>query len=156
MENKFKMDAKDDARIILLVEDDPGDQELTRRALADCEGLIHLQVVSDGEEALDYLYQRSAYADAERYPLPDLILLDLNLIRLNGIQVLEKVRNDIRLQHIPVIILTTSQQERDVTRAYNSGACSYVVKPSGIEPFTKILRAIEEYWFNTVKLPPRR
>lgn len=150
------MDTKHGARIILLVEDDPGDQELTRRALAGREDRIHLQVVNDGEEALDYLYQRNAYADVEAYPPPDLILLDLNLIRLNGIQVLEKVRNDIRLQHIPVIILTTSQQERDVTRAYNSGACSYIIKPSSIEPFTKILRTLEEYWFNTVKLPSRR
>lgn len=150
------MDTKHGARIILLVEDDPGDQELTRRALAGCEGQIHLQVVNDGEDALDYLYQRNAFADANAYPLPDLILLDLNLIRLNGIQVLEKVRNDLRLQHIPVIILTTSQQERDVTRAYNSGACSYIIKPSGIEPFTKILRTIEEYWFNTVSLPSKR
>lgn len=150
------MDATQEARIILLVEDDPGDQELTRRALAGCEGRIRLQVVSDGEEALDYLYRRHAYADAQRFPSPDLILLDLNLIRLNGMQILEKVRNDIRLQHIPVIILTTSQQERDVTRAYNSGACSYIIKPSGIEPFTRILRTIEEYWFNTVKLPCRK
>ncbi|MFA7239501.1 MAG: response regulator [Sulfuricellaceae bacterium] len=156
MRNELKMDAQDETRIILLVEDDPGDQELTRRALADCKRHIRLQVVNDGDEALDYLYRRNAYADTERYPLPDLILLDLNLIRLNGIQVLEQVRNDLRLQHIPVIMLTTSQQERDVTRAYNSGACSYVVKPSGIEQFTKILRIIEEYWFNTVRLPSRR
>ena len=150
------MDSRTNPAVILLVEDDPGDQELTRRALAGCEGGTHLQVVSDGEEALDYLYRRGAYADAERHPMPDLILLDLNLIRLNGIQVLEKIHNDLQLQNIPVIVLTTSQQDRDVARAYSSGASSYVVKPSGIEQFTRVLRTIEEYWFNTVRLPARR
>lgn len=142
--------------IILLVEDDPGDQELVARALHDStSNNIQMRVVDDGETALDYLYHRGNYADAERYPMPDLILLDLNLTRLNGIQVLEKVRNDITLQHIPVIVLTTSQQDRDVARSYNSGACSYVVKPSSIERFTKVIRTIEEYWFNTVRLPAR-
>jgi two-component system response regulator len=141
--------------IILLVEDDPGDQELIARALHDNAGNIQMHVVDDGETALDYLYHRGNYADTQRYPMPDLILLDLNLTRINGIQVLEKVRNDISLQHIPVIVLTTSQQDRDVARSYNSGACSYVVKPSSIERFTKVIRTIEEYWFNTVRLPAR-
>lgn len=141
--------------IILLVEDDPGDQELIARALHDNAGNIQMHVVDDGETALDYLYHRGNYADSQRYPMPDLILLDLNLTRINGIQVLEKVRNDISLQHIPVIVLTTSQQDRDVARSYNSGACSYVVKPSSIERFTKVIRTIEEYWFNTVRLPAR-
>ncbi len=149
------MEDKDKAGIILLVEDDPGDQELITRALHDSTGNIQMHVVDDGETALDYLYQRGNYADAEHYPMPDLILLDLNLTRLNGIQVLEKVRNDLTLQHIPVIVLTTSQQDRDVARSYNSGACSYVVKPSSIEHFTKVIRTIEEYWFNTVRLPAR-
>jgi DNA-binding response OmpR family regulator len=149
------MDGKDRAGMILLVEDDPGDQELITRALHDSTGNIEMRVVDDGETALDYLYHRGDYVDTVRYPTPDLILLDLNLTRINGIQVLEKVRNDITLQHIPVIVLTTSQQDRDVARSYNSGACSYVVKPSSIEHFTKVIRTIEEYWFNTVRLPAR-
>ncbi|MBS4097194.1 MAG: response regulator [Sulfuricella sp.] len=147
------MFSKGKKAVILLVEDDPGDQELTRRALLEGTVPHDLRVVEDGEEALDYLLHRSVYADARNNPLPDLILLDLNLPKLNGRQVLERVRSEPRLARIPVIVLTTSQQERDMLQSYDSGACSYIVKPSGIDEFIKVVRTIEEYWLEIVRLP---
>lgn len=139
--------------VILLVEDDPGDQELTRRALLEGAVPHDLRIVEDGEEALDYLLRRAGYSDGRNNPLPDLILLDLNLPRLTGRQVLERIRSESRLARIPVIVLTTSQQERDMLQSYDNGACSYIVKPSGIDEFIKVVRTIEEYWLDIVRLP---
>lgn len=140
--------------VILLVEDDPGDQELTRRALLEGDVPHELRVVEDGEEALDYLLRRGRYADPRQNPLPDLILLDLNLPRLTGRQVLEHISNEPRLARIPVIVVTTSQQEKDMLQSYDNGACSYVVKPSSIDEFIRVVRTIEEYWLDVVRLPP--
>lgn len=139
---------------ILLVEDDPGDQELTRRALLDGDVPHDLYIVEDGEEALDYLFRRGAYADAASYPLPDLILLDLNLPKLNGKQVLEQIHGDPKLRRIPVVILTTSQQEKDIQQCYDSGASSYIVKPVAIDDFIRMVHCIDEYWFEIVRLSP--
>lgn len=140
--------------VILLVEDDPGDQELTRRALED-GGVAHeLHVVDDGEEALDYLFRRGRYAVSDDCPRPDLILLDLNLPKVNGRQVLEQLHNDTNLCHIPVVILTTSQLEKDIQQCYDSGASSYIVKPVGIDDFIRVVHCIGEYWFDIVRLPP--
>jgi CheY-like chemotaxis protein len=139
--------------VILLVEDDPGDQELTRRALLEGTVPHDLRIVEDGEEALDYLLRRAKFADGRNNPLPDLILLDLNLPRLTGRQVLERIRTESRLARIPVIVLTTSQQQKDMLQSYDNGACSYIVKPSGIDEFIKVVRAIEEYWLDIVRLP---
>lgn len=139
--------------VILLVEDDPGDQELTRRALLEGNVPHELRVVEDGEEALDYLLRRGVYSDVRRNPLPDLILLDLNLPRLTGRQVLERIRTESQLARIPVIVVTTSQQEKDMLQSYDNGACSYIVKPSGIDEFIRVVRTIEEYWLDIVSLP---
>jgi CheY-like chemotaxis protein len=138
--------------VILLVEDDPGDQELTRRALLGGEVPHQLQVVEDGEEALDYLFRRGRYVEAIDCPLPELILLDLNLPKLNGKQVLEQIQSDPKLRRIPVVILTTSQQERDIQQCYDSGASSYIVKPVAIDDFMRMVHCIDQYWFEIVRL----
>lgn len=140
--------------IILLVEDDEGDQELTRRAMMHGKIKNDLHIVENGEEALEYLLGRGAYQHREKYPLPDLILLDLNIPRLDGKQVLKAIQGDAALRRIPVVILTTSYQESDVQQAYEMGAKSYIVKPVDIDQFTRVVQAIEEYWFQIVILPP--
>lgn len=144
----------DRAAVILLVEDEDGDQELTRRALLSGNVKKDLYVVRDGEEALDYLYRRGRYAESQCFPMPDLILLDLNLPRLDGRQFLARVKADPKLRRIPVVVLTTSQQESDIVQSYEAGANSYVVKPVTVESILKLVYALETYWLEVVKLPP--
>ncbi len=144
---------RDRAAAILLVEDEAGDQELIRRALLSGNVKKDLYVARDGEEALDYLYRRGRYAEPADYPLPDLILLDLNLPRLDGRQFLSRIKADPKFRRIPVVILTTSQQERDVAQSYDAGANSYVVKPVTVEQIMKLVHALETYWFEVVRLP---
>lgn len=136
---------------ILLVEDNPGDVRLTREALKDAKVANTLQVVEDGVAALDYLYQRGQYVDA---PRPHLVLLDLNLPKKNGREVLAEIKTDGRLKATPVVILTTSQAEEDVLRAYNLHANCYITKPVDFLQFTKIVKTIEEFWLTVVTLPP--
>ena len=138
---------------ILLVEDDPGDQELTRRALE--EDVVHtdLRIVNDGKEALDYLHREGAFSDPENSPRPDLILLDLNMPRVDGRQVLEQVREDPDISRIPVIALTTSDEEEDVLRSYDLGCKSFIKKPVEIDTFIETIRELQHYWFELVTLP---
>lgn len=143
------------ARTILLVEDETGDQELIRRALAEGVVAKELHVARDGEEALDYLLGRAANADGKCRPLPDLILLDLNLPRLDGRQFLARVKADPYLRRIPVVVLTTSQQERDIVQSYEAGASSYIVKPTSVDASLRLARVLEAYWFEAVRLPPQ-
>ena len=138
---------------ILLVDDDLGDQELTRRALRSGELPIDLQVVSDGEEALEYLFRRNAFSDPQSSPVPDLILLDLNMPRVNGREVLERLKSDDELSRIPIVVLTTSQQEVDILRSYDLGCNSYIQKPVDINQFKETVRQLGHYWFNVVTLP---
>jgi len=137
---------------ILLIEDDPGDVELTKEAMEDSKLFTHLHVVEDGEEAMAFLKREGQYADA---PKPDLILLDLNLPRKDGRQVLKEVKEDSDLKVIPVVILTTSSAEEDILRSYRLGANCYVTKPVGLEQFIKVVEAIDNFWFTVVKLPTR-
>lgn len=136
---------------ILLIEDNPGDIELTKIALEDNKMTINLSVVEDGVEALKFLKKEGKYANA---PHPDLILLDLNLPRKDGREVLAEMKADPILKRIPVVILTTSQAEEDVLRAYNLCANCYITKPVDFDRFVKIVRSIENFWFTIVKLPP--
>jgi CheY-like chemotaxis protein len=142
------------APILLLVEDDPGDQELTRRALDAGTVETQLQIVNDGEEALDYLHARGKYAPPAYAPRPDLILLDLNLPRLDGRQVLEAILRDPDLHRVPVVILTTSEQDNDIRAAYDLGVNSYIVKPADMQAFVRSIRCLQEYWFGVVALSP--
>lgn len=137
---------------ILMVEDDPGDVRLTREALKGSKLLHSLNVVEDGVAALDYLRKASPYEHAIR---PDLVLLDLNLPKKDGREVLAAMKQDPALRTIPVVILTTSQAEEDVLRAYNLNANCYVTKPVDFDQFMRIVRTIEEFWLNVVTLPPK-
>lgn len=140
--------------VILLAEDDPGDQELTRRALLEGKIRNDLHIVEDGEEALDYLFRRGKYSDPADSPRPDLMLLDLNMPKLDGRQVLERMRQSPELDSITVIVLTTSQQEEDVTHSYNLGVKSFITKPVDYKQFARIIHTVSEYWFQVVVLPP--
>ncbi len=134
---------------ILLVEDNPGDVRLTREALKDAKVRNNLHVAMDGVEALAFLRKQGKYGAAVR---PDLILLDLNLPRKNGREVLEEVKKDPVLQHIPIVILTTSQAEQDVLESYRLRANAYVTKPVDLDQFLKVVSSIEEFWLEIVKL----
>ncbi|MFC5747636.1 response regulator [Actinomadura rugatobispora] len=137
---------------VLLVEDDPGDELMTREAFEDNKVGNVLHVVRDGLEALDFLYRRGEYADA---PRPDLILLDLNLPRYDGRQVLEQIKNDGELASIPVVVLTTSSAEEDILRSYRLHANAYVTKPVDFEQFIAAIRQIDDFFVTVVRLPPR-
>jgi CheY-like chemotaxis protein len=135
---------------ILLVEDDPADVELTQWSMKESKIATKLHVVEDGVEALDFLRRDGKYADA---PRPDLILLDLNLPRMDGRTFLAEMRADDGLKSIPVVVLTTSEAEEDVVRSYFLGANCYITKPVGLTEFTRVVNSIEEFWFTIVRLP---
>lgn len=136
---------------ILLVEDNPGDVRLTREALHDAKVRNNLNVVGDGVEALAFLRRLGKYSAA---PRPDLILLDLNLPKKDGREVLEEIKQDGSLRHIPVVILTSSQAEQDILQAYELHANCYVSKPVDLDQFITVVKSIEDFWFTIVKLPP--
>lgn len=135
---------------ILLVEDNEDDVFLTRMAFEDSQFDSALHVVSDGEEALDYLFGRGVHASRQ---MPDLVLLDLNLPKVNGIEILEVLKADDTLSVIPVVMLTSSKAERDVLASYRHHASGYVTKPSEFSSLVDIVEAIREFWFSTVVLP---
>lgn len=135
----------------LLVEDNPGDVELTRDSLSANKLLVNLHVVNDGEAALAYLH----HALATQSVIPDLIILDLNLPRKSGKEVLAEVRQTVGLQTIPIVILTSSNAESDVARSYQLGANCYVTKPLSLEAFQIAVQSIEQFWFSIVRLPSR-
>ena len=135
---------------ILLVEDNPGDVLLTREALRDSKLRINLNVVGNGEEAMDFLHRRGRFSRVSR---PDLILLDLNLPRKDGRETLAEISKDLAFRRIPVVVLTTSQAEEDIIKAYALNANCYVQKPIDLEQFIKVVRCIESFWFTVVKFP---
>ena len=137
---------------ILLVEDNEGDVRLTREALKEGRIRNRLSVVQDGEQALAFLRREGAHADA---PRPDLILLDLNLPRLDGREVLAAIKNDPALKSIPVVVLTSSRTEQDLLRAYDLHANCFITKPVEFEQFIEVVRSIEDFWLTIVVLPPR-
>lgn len=145
--------APDEAGVIvhvLLVEDDPGDVLITREAFADNKVRNHLSVVNDGVKALQFLRRQADYGDA---PRPDLILLDLNLPRMDGHEVLAHIKSDADLQRIPVVVLTTSDAEEDVLRSYDLHANAYVTKPVDFERFLSVVRQVDDFFVTVVKLP---
>jgi chemotaxis family two-component system response regulator Rcp1 len=135
---------------ILLVEDNPGDVRLTREALKEGKVLNHLSVVSDGVEALAFLHKENEHASQ---PSPDIILLDLNLPRMDGRELLARLKTDESLKRIPVVILTTSRAEEDIIQSYNLHANCYITKPVDLSQFITVVKSIEDFWFTVVKLP---
>ena len=135
---------------VLLVEDNPGDVRLTMEAFRNNKASVHLNVVEDGVEAVAFLYRRGKYENA---PRPDLILLDLNLPRKDGREVLEEVKGDGKLRRIPVVVLTTSTAEQDISRSYNSHANCFITKPVDFDQFLTVVKTIENFWLTVVKLP---
>ena len=138
---------------ILLIEDNPGDVDLTKEALQDAKVHNRLHVVDDGAKAVDFLFKRGEYADV---PRPDIILLDLNLPKKDGRQVLVEIKADPQLAEIPVVILTTSQAEEDILRSYQLHANCYITKPVDFKQFMRVVKSIEEFWLTVVKLPKRK
>ena len=135
---------------ILLVEDNPGDARLAVEALKESKVRNELYHVEDGVEAMDFLHQHNGYAEV---PVPDLILLDLNLPRKDGREVLEEIKEDPELRLVPVVVLTTSAAERDLLKTYDLHANAYVIKPMDLDQFIEVVQAIESFWFVVVKLP---
>ena len=137
---------------ILLVEDNPADVLLMEEALREGKMLNKLYVAGNGDEALDFLYRRGKHRDASR---PDLIMLDLNLPKKDGREVLAEIKNDPELKRIPVVVITTSKSEEDIVKSYNLHANCYVTKPVRLSQFFQVVKNIEEFWFDVVKLPPK-
>ena len=135
---------------ILLVEDNPGDVRLTQEALKEGKVLNQMSVAKDGVEAMEFLHRTGEYAEAER---PDLILLDLNLPRMDGREVLAEIKADKALRRIPVVILTTSKAEEDVLKTYDLHANCYITKPVDLDQFISVVEAINNFWLTIVKLP---
>jgi len=135
---------------ILLVEDNPGDVRLTLEALKEGKVLNHMSVAVDGVEAMAFLRREGRFAGA---PHPDLILLDLNLPKKDGREVLDDIKRDDRLKHIPVVILTTSQAEQDIVKSYELHANCYIAKPVDLDQFISVVKSIEDFWLSVVKLP---
>lgn len=136
---------------VLMVEDNPGDVRLTREALKEGTGRTQLRVVRDGVELLSYLRRDDPYAEAVR---PDLILLDLNMPRMDGRQVLQQIKADPALMTIPVVVFTSSRAEQDILRSYELGANCYVTKPMDLDEFIRAMRMIEIFWLSVARLPP--
>lgn len=139
------------AKKILLAEDNPGDVLLTKHAFADAKIKNIINVVQDGEETLDYLYKRGAFKNATT---PDLILLDLNMPKKDGRDVLKEIKLDKYLRRIPVIVLSSSKAEQDLIKTYDLHANAYILKPLDLDRFTEIVTAVENFWFSSVLLPP--
>ena len=142
----------DERRVILLVEDNPDDMELTRIAMMDAGLDVDLEWVTDGSEALEYLQQQGTFSAARR---PDLVLLDLNLPRLDGRELLRIVKADAGLCSIPVVVLTTSVDDHDVRDAYLAHANAFISKPADNDLYVRTLRALQDYWFSAALLPPQ-
>lgn len=141
--------------VILLIEDDHGDQLLTCEALSESALAHKIVVVSDGEEALEYLAHSDRYADVMKSPRPDLILLDLNMPKINGRQLAAKLKADPELRTIPIVVLSTSDYHDDVAHCYKIGVNSYVHKPTNYDDFVATINAVEHYWLRVVQPPPR-
>jgi chemotaxis family two-component system response regulator Rcp1 len=142
------------AHAILLVEDNAADVKITRRALRESGAPVELLVVHDGQEAVDYLLRQGDHAADPGWRSPDLILLDLNLPRLTGRQVLERIRATPQLKATPVVVLTTSHRPEDVRDLYEAGANTYIEKPQDFHRFVEVLRSIHHYWLDAALLPP--
>lgn len=138
---------------VLIADDDPEDIILMSRALTEASDDVEIFSVGDGEEMLKYLRGEDGYANREEYPMPDIVLLDLNMPRMDGHTALREVRRDAALRSLPIVVLSTSTQQRDIQASYEAGANSYVSKPPAFDQMVCAARQLREYWFNIAKLP---
>jgi len=143
----------DTGQVILIVEDSPEDYEATERGLRESGLANPIFRCEDGDEALDFLFRRGIYADPKKSPRPGIILLDLNLPGTDGCEVLNEIKNNDELKKIPVVVLTTSSDERDIELCYENGASSYIIKPVSFSGFMDAIRRLKDYWFEIVVLP---
>lgn len=139
---------------ILMAEDSTDDRMLMKRALQESHLLWHLYMVEDGEQLLDYLYHRHEYKDLTKAPRPDLILLDVYLPKINGMEALQVIKADPTLRRIPIVMMTASKSENDIRRCYELGASSYLAKPMTFELLVEAVNTLGQYWFDIVELPP--
>lgn len=139
--------------IILIADDDDDDCMLTQEALAESRLANAARIVKDGEELMDYLYNRGQYTDKKFAPRPDLIFLDLNMPKKDGREALREIKADSQLRSIPIIVLTTSKAEEDIHQSYDLGANSFIIKPMTFSSLVEVMKIIGKYWFETVKLP---
>ncbi|GAC21316.1 response regulator [Paraglaciecola arctica] len=141
---------------ILMADDDEDDRLLTKEALQESRVLNDLHCVEDGVELINYLKRQGKYSDEDKYPWPSLILLDLNMPRKDGREALKEIKDDPELKAIPVVILTTSQQEEDMIKGYDLGAASFITKPVNFEGLVNLMKALGKYWIEFVELPNRK
>lgn len=141
--------------VVLQVEDNPAEQRLVDRALNRCKIACDLRLAVDGEQAIDYLFRIGAYSQAEIAPLPDLVLLDLNLPKISGHQVLKRIKLHADLKTIPVIVLSTSSSDQEILESYRLGCNSFITKPVGVRDFIEAVSRLAEYWLRLVALPPK-
>ncbi len=140
---------------ILMAEDDPDDQLITRKALDENRVANPLVIVEDGEQLMDYLYQRGKFTDAKSFLRPCFILLDLNMPRMDGREALKAIKGEEKFKKIPVVILTTSKAEEDILKSYNTGANSYITKPVTFQGLVTVIRSLKTYWLEIVDLPDK-
>lgn len=139
---------------ILMADDDPDDRMLTKEAFDEAQLANELHFVEDGEQLMDYLYRKGAYANLAGFPLPGLVLLDLNMPRKDGREALEEIKSNPDLRRIPIVVLTTSKAEEDILRSYDLGVNSFIIKPVVFESLVEIMKTLGKYWFEIVELPP--
>ena len=143
----------DDKHVILIVEDNPEDYEATFRGLRSAGVANPVFHCADGDDTLDFLFKQGKYADPEKFPKPGIILLDLDLPGTDGREVLSKIKNNDDLKKIPVVILTSSKDDRDIEKCYSDGASSYIIKPVSFTGFMEAIQKLKDYWFEIVILP---
>jgi CheY-like chemotaxis protein len=139
--------------VILMADDDPDDRLLTKDALTESRVVNDLRFVEDGEELVDYLYHRGKFADPNDSPRPGIILLDLNMPRKDGREVLQEIKSDPDLRRIPIVVMTTSKAHEDILRSYDLGANSYITKPVTFERLVELMKTLGQYWIEFVELP---
>ncbi len=140
--------------LVIIAEDDPDDRLLIRDAIREASGAnVEIRFVQDGAELLDYLYNRGQYSGRNNAPTPELVLLDINMPKKTGLEVLEEIKSDSALRTIPVILLTTSRSQEHIEKSYELGGSGFVTKPSSYSDLVDLMRSIEKYWFGTVQLP---
>ena len=147
------MKRKGKSIIILMADDDPDDRMLTQDAFEEARLVNDLHFVEDGEQLMDYLWRRADYSELLKTPLPNLILLDLNMPKKDGREALKEIKSDPRLRRIPIVVLTTSKAEQDILRTYDLGANSFITKPVTFEALVNMMKTLAKYWFEIVELP---